>query len=112
MQRAILTDVKTIRLEDVDRPSCPSNGLVMRVRACSVCATDVKIYNYWHHLLRLPRVLGHELAGEIAAVGSELSGRFAEGQRIAVCAVINCGDCDYCLRGAPSMCVDLEAFGY
>ncbi len=112
MKRALLTDVKALRLEEVNQPPCPRDGLVMKVRVCSVCATDVKIYNYGHQLLKLPRVLGHELAGEIAAVGEEWEGRYSVGQRVAVCAVINCGICEFCLRGVPSMCDELEAFGY
>jgi len=112
MKRAMLYDVKTLALEDAAVPACPRDGLRMKVRTCSVCATDVKIYNYGHQLLKLPRVLGHELAGELDAVGEELTGQFQPGQRVAVCAVINCGLCDCCLRGAPSMCDNLEAFGY
>jgi L-iditol 2-dehydrogenase len=77
-----------------------------------VCATDVKIYHYGHRLLKLPRVLGHELAGVIDAVGPEWGARYRPGQRVAVCAVINCGLCRFCLRGMPSMCEQLEAFGY
>jgi L-iditol 2-dehydrogenase len=57
-------------------------------------------------------VLGHELAGVIDEVGREWASQYRPGQRVAVCAVINCGSCRFCLRGAPSMCEQLEAFGY
>jgi len=112
MKRAVLRDIKHMAIESVDKPSCPSDGLVVKMKTCAVCATDVKIYNYGHRLLKLPRVLGHELAGEIESVGEEIDGSFKVGQRVAVCAGINCGVCDCCLRAAPSMCDDLEAFGY
>ncbi len=112
MRRAVLRDVKTLAFEEVNRPACPEDGLLVKMKTCSVCATDVKIYNHGHQLLQLPRVLGHEIAGIVAETGPRAAGGFAPGQRVAVCAVINCGRCDYCLRGAPSMCLDLEAFGY
>lgn len=112
MKRFLLKDVKTLMLEEVERPACPADGFVMKVAACAVCATDVKIYNYGHQLLKLPRVLGHELAGTIEEVGPAMRGRFTPGQRVAVCAVVNCGECVYCQRGIPSMCQNLEAFGY
>lgn len=112
MQRAVLRDIKQLRLENVDRPACPEDGILVKVEACSVCATDVKIYNYGHQLLKLPRVLGHEIAGVVEEVGPRAAWGGEPGQRVAVCAVINCGRCDHCLQGAPSMCVELEAFGY
>ena len=61
MKRALLTDIKTLIIEDTVVPDCPADGLRIRTRACGVCATDVKIYNYGHHLLQLPRVLGHQV---------------------------------------------------
>ena len=65
MKRAVLYDIKKLVQEDIDKPQCPDNGLVIQVKACAVCATDVKIYNYGHRLIKLPRVLGHETAGII-----------------------------------------------
>ena len=112
MKRVILKDVKSMVTESVERAPCPADGLVVKVKACGVCATDVKIYNYGHHLLKLPRVLGHEVAGVIAEVGEQVTDRFKVGARVAVCAVVNCGECIYCQRAVPSMCEGLEAFGY
>jgi L-iditol 2-dehydrogenase len=108
----MLRDIHDLVLEDVERPVCPPDGLLLKVATCAVCATDVKIYNYGHQLLQLPRVIGHELAGTLDEVGEELTGRFRPGERVAVCAVVNCGECIYCRRGIPSMCLDLKAFGY
>ena len=112
MRSAILQDIRKLAFVERDVPACPPDGLGLRVKACGVCATDVKIYNYGHRLLRLPRVLGHELAGVIDEVGPAWADQFQRGQRVAVCAVINCGQCRFCLRNVPSMCEQLEAFGY
>lgn len=112
MRRMIMRDIKQMAFEHVERPQCPEDGMLMQVKSCAICATDVKIYNYGHQLIKLPRVLGHEVSGILEAVGPAAEGEFQPGQRAAVCAVINCGRCAYCLRGAPSMCEQLEAFGY
>ncbi len=112
MKRDVLTDVRKLALEDVPKPACPDDGIIVQVKACAVCATDVKIYNYGHHLLQLPRVLGHEVAGIVDQVGPNVQDRFSAGQRVAVCAVVNCGQCIYCQRAIPSMCVNHKAFGY
>lgn len=113
MKRAVLHDVKKLVLENnAPRPDCPADGLLVKVKVCAVCATDVKIYNYGHRLLKLPRVLGHEISGTIVEVGEQVNGRFDSGQKVAICAVVNCGECIYCRRAIPSMCTSLQAFGY
>lgn len=112
MKRAVLLDIKKLVLEDIPKPLCPDDGLLMQVKACAVCATDVKIYNYGHRLIQFPRVLGHEVAGVIEDVGKKVQDRFKSEQSIAVCAVVNCCECTYCRRAMPSMCLNLKAFGY
>jgi len=112
IRRAVLHDIKKLVVEDSPRGGCPDDGLVIEVKACAVCATDVKIYNYGHRLIQLPRVLGHETAGVIVSVGKKMQGHFDVGQKVAVCAVVNCCECIYCQRAFPSMCVNLKAFGY
>ncbi len=112
MKRAVLRDIKKLVFEEVPVPACPKDGILIKVKACAVCATDVKIYNYGHQLVQLPRVLGHEVAGIIDSVGPDMRGRFQAGRHVAVSAVVNCGECLYCRRAVPSMCVNLRAFGY
>jgi len=111
MRAALLEDVGNIRLTDMPRPSCPKDGFILKVGACAVCATDVKMYRFGHHMLKLPRVLGHEVAGTIDEAGARCT-QFKVGDRIAVAAVICCGTCSWCLKGVSSMCEDHEAFGY
>jgi L-iditol 2-dehydrogenase len=111
MKAAILQDVKKIEVKDVPVPECPADGLVLKVKACAVCGTDFKIYNYGHIHLTLPRVLGHETAGIIEEVGAD-AGDFKRGSRVAVAAVVNCLRCEFCRAGNCTMCATLEAFGY
>ena len=100
-----------VRLEDVPEPSAGPGELVVRVRNCSVCGTDAKIWRSGHPDLRPPRVLGHEIAGEVAEVG-EGAGGWAVGDRVQVIAAIPDGSCHECRRGWASVCPNQERIGY
>src|SRR5437867_7357021 len=63
-----------LRIEDAPVPEAGRGEFVIRVRTCSTCGTDAKICRFGHHHISLPRVLGHEVAGEITDVGSEVEG--------------------------------------
>lgn len=97
---------------EIDPNPEPGPGeLVIRVRACAVCGTDVKIFRHGHPHLVLPRVLGHEVAGEVVAWGDGVDG-WSLGDRVQVIAAIPCGECLYCQRGLFTVCERLESIGY
>ena len=60
---------RDVRLEDIDEPTPGPDEVKIRVRNCSTCGTDVKISKFGHHHIHPPRVMGHEIAGEIVDVG-------------------------------------------
>jgi L-iditol 2-dehydrogenase len=100
-----------VRLQEAPEPSVGPGELVVRVRNCSVCGTDAKIWRSGHPDLRPPRVLGHEIAGEVAEVG-EGAGGWAVGDRVQVIAAIPDGSCHECRRGWASVCPNQERIGY
>jgi L-iditol 2-dehydrogenase len=100
-----------LRLEDAPVPDVGPGELVIRVRSCSTCGTDAKIYRFGHHHISLPRVLGHEVAGEVTEVGPEVDG-WSPGDRVQVIAAIPDGVCQYCRRNQHTVCEDLESIGY
>ncbi len=100
-----------LRVEDLPAPEAGPRDLVIRVRTCSTCGTDAKIYRFGHHHISLPRVLGHEVAGEITEVGSEV-GDWSEGDRVQIIAAIPDGVCYFCRRDQHTVCEDLESIGY
>jgi alcohol dehydrogenase len=92
-----------LRLEEVPDPEPAPDGAVIAVRACGVCRSD------WHGWMgndpdiRLPHVPGHEVAGEVAAVGSQVRG-FEPGERVTVPFCCGCGRCEPSRHGNTQIC--------
>jgi L-iditol 2-dehydrogenase len=100
-----------LRLEQVPVPDPRPGELLLRVRNCATCGTDVKIYFHGHRNLRPPRVIGHEIAGEVAGLGEGVEG-FSVGDRVQVIAAVPCGECRECRMGHENICESLTAIGY
>lgn len=111
MKAAMLKGIEDLHYGDYPAPRPGPDDLLLRVRACAVCATDVKIYHHGHRLIKFPRITGHEVTGEVLEAGEKVAG-FRPGDRVQVAAAVPCGYCWYCLRGAQSMCENLTAVGY
>ena len=111
MQAVILEDVGKLSVETVDKPKCPAGGILIKVEACAICATDVKVFRYGHRLIKPPRITGHELAGTVVEVGKEVQG-YREDERVTVAPAVPCGRCYYCRRGLQATCAEPTAIGY
>ena len=95
----------------VERPAPvagPSAPLV-RIRRAGVCGTDLHIFEGSQPYFEYPRVIGHELAGEIAALAGP--SRFRVGQQVSVIPYVACGICVACRRGKPNCCQRMNVFG-
>ena len=100
-----------VRVEDAPEPSPAPDEVKLRVVNCSTCGTDVKIFRFGHHHIVPPRVMGHEIAGEIVEAGSQVSG-WRVGDRVQVIAAIPCGRCTDCAAGRMTVCPNQESMGY
>jgi L-iditol 2-dehydrogenase len=100
-----------VRLEEMPVPEPGPGELLLRVRNCATCGTDVKIYFHGHRNLKPPRVIGHEIAGEVEALGDGVD-EFAVGDGVQVIAAVPCGECRECLLGHENICESLTAIGY
>ncbi|NLF04563.1 MAG: alcohol dehydrogenase catalytic domain-containing protein [Actinomycetales bacterium] len=100
-----------IRLEDIPEPTPGPGEVKIKVRACSTCGTDVKISRFGHHHIDPPRVMGHEIAGEVVEAGEGVEG-WAAGDRVQVIAAIPCGECEFCQRGSMTICPNQVSMGY
>ncbi len=100
-----------VRIEEAAEPTPGTADVKIRVRNCSTCGTDVKILRFGHHHIVPPRVMGHEIAGEVVEVGAEVQG-WQPGDRVQVIAAIPCGECRECRLGRMTVCPNQESIGY
>ncbi len=108
MTAAVLYGKEQLRIESVDVPELGTGDVLVRVRAALTCGTDVKVFRRGYHarMIRPPALFGHELAGDIVAVGAGVE-KFHAGQRIVAANSAPCGACYYCSRGQENLCEDL-----
>ncbi len=111
MKALIATGGGRLALSEI--PDCPAPvaGTVnIRVLAAGICGSDLHIWHGTNPFATYPRVLGHEIVGEITAVGEGVSGLEA-GQRVIVNQLRSCGECWACKTGRPNVCPKLQVVG-
>lgn len=111
MKAAILHGGSDLRLETVPDPVPGPREAVVKVHACSICGSDLHAFHGKHPRLTFPRILGHEFAGEIVALGRELRG-FHVGQRVCCDIDFACGECGPCRAGRGNICEKLRTMGF
>src|SRR5438046_9908311 len=93
MQAAVYRGVNDVRLETVPVTEIAAGELLLRVHTCGICGTDLKKISTGS--LSAPRIFGHEIAGQVVAVGEEVR-EYKVGDRVMAFHHIPCGDCFYC----------------
>src|SRR5690242_8370718 len=108
MIAAVLYGKEHLQIESVSVPKIEPGDVLVRVQAALTCGTDVKVFRRGYHARMIvpPALFGHELAGDIVAMGSEVQG-FQIGQRVVAANSAPCGKCFYCQRGNENLCDDL-----
>lgn len=99
-------------VEEVAVPEMADDELLVRVRAASICGTDLRILKAGHASIPVGtrRVLGHEVAGDVAKVGSRVQG-FAPGDRVSLAPCVGCGRCEDCIAGDNNACASVRIVG-
>jgi L-iditol 2-dehydrogenase len=108
MTAAVLYGSEDLRIEQIEVPTIASDEVLVRVRVALTCGTDLKVWKRGYHakMITPPAVFGHELAGDIVAVGSEVKG-FRVGARVVPANSAPCGACFFCAKGQSNLCEDL-----
>jgi L-iditol 2-dehydrogenase len=99
---------KDVRLEEVPAPRIGPGELLVKVLASGICGSDVM---EWYRIKKAPRVLGHEIAGEIVEVGQDVK-RYHVGDRVFVSHHVPCNICHYCLNGYHTVCDTLRSTNF
>ena len=112
MKAALLTGKESLRITEVPIPEIGGSEMLLKVRAASICGTDVRMYRNGCKNADAghPLILGHEFSGDIAAVGKDVLS-YRVGQKVSVAPNIGCGVCDMCVSGNTHLCRNYQAFG-
>ena len=108
MMAAVLYGKEHLQVEPVAVPTIQNGDILVRVKVALTCGTDVKVFRRGYHARMIvpPAVFGHELAGDIVAVGEGVS-NFQVGQRVVAANSAPCNECFFCKRGLENLCEDL-----
>ena len=98
--------------ESVPEPIAGRDEIVVRVTACGMCFTDVKIVTgQLSAFVSLPHIPGHEIAGEVVSLGAGVRG-LRIGDKGVAQFILSCGRCEYCLTGRDNLCVSIRRLGF
>ena len=112
MKAAVFYGARDFRVEDIAEPKIEPTDVLIRVKACGICGSDLHAYK--KGIFSRPGfVMGHELAGEVAAVGEKVTGIAAGDRVVPMVLPLNdvlqgCGQCFWCLREEPQWCSDIS----
>jgi L-iditol 2-dehydrogenase len=110
MKALVLTRYHQLDYQDVPEPTLAADEVLIEVRACGICGSDVHGIDGSTGRRRPPVVMGHEAAGVIAAVGAKVRG-WAVGERVTFDSTIYCGECAACRAGRINLCGHRQVLG-
>ena len=112
MKAVRLYEAGRLVMEDVPVPEINDRELLVKVRAASICGTDIRMWKNGAAKAspEHPLILGHEFAGDIVKAGKEVKG-YRSGDRVSLAPNIGCGHCDACVSGNTHLCGNMQAFG-
>lgn len=110
MKALVLKTVGNFMYEERETPKCLDDGLLVKIQAVCICGSDAGAILGKNALFTYPRVLGHETAGIVVAVGSKAEG-FKIGDKVCLMPCISCGKCRACSKGHTNACAVLKLYG-
>lgn len=103
MRAAVVVAPNQLAVEELPDPTPAPGEVLVAVKACGICGTDLHIAQGEYQPVHYPVVLGHEFAGEVVGVGAEVA-TLRIGDRVAVDPSLYCGQCHYCRSGRDNLC--------
>ena len=110
MRALLLTAPSELALVDHPDPEIAADEVLVRVRACGICGSDIHGWDGSTGRRRPPLIMGHEASGEIAALGSRVSG-WSIGDRVTFDSTVYCGECPNCIAGQVNLCENRRVLG-
>ncbi|MCA9217002.1 MAG: galactitol-1-phosphate 5-dehydrogenase [Planctomycetales bacterium] len=110
MKALLLTDYKQLEVTDFEKPGVEANDVLVKVRACGICGSDIHGYDGSSGRRIPPLVMGHEAAGVVEEVGSNVRD-FKPGDHVTFDSTVSCGHCSFCRAGDINLCDNRMVLG-
>lgn len=110
MKAMLLSEYKKLDVVDLPMPEVGEDDVLVQVKACGICGSDVHGWDGSSGRRIPPLVMGHEAAGVVSKVGSRVT-RFSEGDRVTFDSTVSCGKCGSCTSGAINLCENRQVLG-
>lgn len=110
MKALLLQEYKQLAVVELPRPECQADELLVQVKACGICGSDIHGFDGSSGRRIPPLVMGHEAAGVVVAVGENVQG-FSVGDRVTFDSTVSCGKCHYCRAGSINLCENRQVLG-
>src|ERR1700678_978923 len=110
MQALVLENLRDLQFRDVPQPEFGSRDVLIQVKACGICGSDVHGYDGSTGRRIPPLIMGHEAAGLVAKVGSDVRS-VRVGDRVTFDSTVSCGNCSLCKAGDVNLCDDRQVLG-
>ncbi len=110
MRALLLTEYKNLIVTEVDEPPMSVDDVLVQVEACGICGSDIHGYDGSTGRRIPPLVMGHEAAGIVVSVGSNVD-NFVPGDRVTFDSMVSCGHCEFCRSGHQNLCDNRRILG-
>lgn len=110
MKSIVLEQPGTLTLIEKEIPTIQTGEALIKIERIGVCGTDIHAFHGRQPFFSYPRILGHELSGEIVEMKGE-AGDFVVGEKVTIIPYLECGKCVACRRGKTNCCTDLQVLG-
>lgn len=111
MLKQIMTAPGMIEFEEVPVPEIKDNEVLVRIKRIGICGSDIHVYHGKHPFTKYPITQGHEVSGQIAALGASVQGLHV-GQKVTIEPQVVCGRCYPCRHGKYNLCEELKVMGF
>jgi 2-desacetyl-2-hydroxyethyl bacteriochlorophyllide A dehydrogenase len=110
MKCIICKEPGKLEMKETAGPGIAEGDAIIKIRRIGICGTDLHAYKGTQPFFSYPRILGHELSGELAELGKNLQD-FAIGERVTFIPYYSCGKCIACRKGKTNCCVNIKGAG-
>jgi L-iditol 2-dehydrogenase len=111
MLQAVMVKPGEIEFNQVDKPKPGVKDVLIKIKKIGVCGSDIHVFHGLHPYTSYPVVQGHEVSGEVAEIGEQVS-EFAPGDKVTFMPQITCGKCYPCRHGKYHICDSLKVMGF